>query len=168
MSKSCSKCAGVGSTGGSPIDIETLLIIGGGAVAAMAMVNPLGKAIWKDKIVPNWFSLLTKTGIGFGLVNYGKHPVLQLMGIGAIAVACVEGVKFWKPDVFNTLLPAGGAASDNVPVPKGVGEGGFNVINLNDPQWQVNAVGNYGGGGATAYQEYEEAVSGPDSDDSAI
>lgn len=177
MSKSCSKCSGVGSTGGSSaLDIETLLIIGGGGVAAMALTNPLTNAVYKDKEVPNWFPFLTKAAIGYACLRYGTSGSIQLMGIGAITVACVEAVKSYAPHVFGIkgksgLLPAGGAAPATQPALPGVGSGGFNVINLNDPQWQVNSVGNsgYRGAAATMYEEMDESgVAGPDGDDSAL
>jgi hypothetical protein len=129
MAKCKCKIKGVGATRGG-IDTEAMLFLGAGAIGSMALTNPLESALYKDKPVPKWFSPAAKFAMAYAAFEYTDDEKVQAAGVGAAAAGFIELAKAYFPTVLGRKIPGANLVQPTV---EGIGE----VIDLNDPKWDI-------------------------------
>ena len=113
-----SKKRKIGKAGGNIFDginFEELAVMGGGGLAAKALVNPLSKAVLGDGKYPKlakWFPLIVKTGLALGL-NMIPDPMAKTAAKGAAVATLMELGDTFAPAVFKPQA-INGVWSDDV------------------------------------------------------
>ena len=123
MSKSCKSCKGKKGKRKSrsrvsgadfnqafEFDVMEIAEIAAGAVGVKLVVNPIVKAIWKNKTVPKWASLGVKSVIALGLNSMGNRTAKNAAK-GVVITILSEAAEMLAPTVFKPELK-GNTVSD--------------------------------------------------------
>ena len=97
-----SRVSGLGGT----FDIQELALIAAGALVSKMLVNPLGKAIFKEKAEskrPKYFPLMLKGGLAYGLTLL-KMKEADQMAKGAALAMLLEGAEMFAPTIFKPAI----------------------------------------------------------------